>query len=509
MNLVIPNSHFVFNNDVPIPEFTIDDVVNVLKDLDVNKASPPSDISPFLLKNCRSVLASQLTFIFNRSVSSGTVPLQWKKANVVPIHKKGKRADVSNYRPVSLLPCASKVLERCLFNHLYSFIKRVLYNMQHGFMKNRSSTTQLLKCYDLIGRILDEGGQVDVIYLDFSKAFDSVSHSLFLFKLEHFYGISGSLLDWFKDYLSNRVQRVVVEGEESDWTPVTSGVPQGSILGPFLFLLFINDMPRSVSSAFTALFADDCKIFMPINSNRDSVLLQSDLNELLKWSTNWGMAFNPSKCKVLTITRSHSPVSFNYHLDGNVLERVCEFRDLGVVFNKNLSFTPHIECIVLKANRVSGIIKRTVGYSAPQYVKLRLFTTLVRPILENCSQVWSPSFKKDIYFIESTQRSMTKYVLNIFTDEMSYCHRLQALHILPLSYRREVADLMFVFKYLKGFINVDFTDEVSILNNTRTLRSSNTGLLLQNRIVRTETFKASFFFFKSHLSSMEYFTCFY
>ncbi|ELT88507.1 hypothetical protein CAPTEDRAFT_37685, partial [Capitella teleta] len=122
------------------------------------------------------------------------------------------------------------------------------------------------------------------------------------------------------------------------------------------------------------------------------------------------MAFNPSKCKVLTITKSHFPVSFIYDLDGNVLERVCEFRDLGVVVNKNLSFTLYIECIVLKANRVSGIIKRTFGYSVPQYVKLKLFTTLVRPILENCSQVWSPSFKKDIYFIESTQRSMTKYV---------------------------------------------------------------------------------------------------
>jgi hypothetical protein len=470
----------------------------VLKTLDVNKACPPSDISPFILKNCRSSLTPHLTFIFNQSISTGTVPIQWKKANVVPIFKKGDRSNVKNYRPVSLLPCASKVMERCLFNYLYPFIAPFLHDMQHGFMKHRSCTTQLLKCYHSIGRILDEGGQIDVIYLDFSKAFDSVPHNYLLFKLETLYGISGVVLDWFRNYLSDRVQRVVIEGEESAWAHVTSGVPQGSILGPLLFLLFINDMPRAVVSSFIALFADDSKVYMSINSHQDCELLQKDLNELLNWSKTWGMLFNPSKCKLLSITRSHTPVNFNYNLDGVILERVGQFKDLGVVFNHNLSFTSHIDSLIAKCNRVCGMIKRSVGYHAPQKVKLQLFKSLARPILEYSSQVWSPSTKRDINLIESVQRSMTKYICNDF-NEMSYSSRLNELHILPLSYRREFIDLMFIFKYFKGHINVDFSDEIKFLDNTRIPRSSNNGLLLFEHNVRTETFKSSFFNRVCHL----------
>lgn len=491
-DLTLPVCNNVFNNPIPIPEFHVDDVTHVLKDLDVNKAYPPSGISPFILKNCRNVLAQQLTFIFNQSISTGTVPTEWKTANVVPIFKKGDRSDVCNYRPVSLLSPVSKVMERCLFNHLYPFIEPLLHDMQHGFMKHRSCTTQLLKCYHSIGQTLDEGGQVDVIYLDFSKAFDSVPHSFLILKLKMYFGVSGVLLSWFKSYLSERHQRVVVEGEESDWSNVTSGVPQGSILGPLLFLLFINDMPNVVLSSSIALFADDSKVFKSVNCIRDCELLQSDLCELLTWSKKWGMVFNPSKCKVLSFTRSRNPFYFNYHLDGIILDRVGDFKDLGVVFNQNLSFSAHVESIVSKSNRVCGMIKRSIGYRAPQNVKLKLFKSLARPVLEYSSQVWSPVFKNDIHAIESVQRSMTKYICNDFI-ELSYSSRLKELHILPLSYRREVADLIFIFKYLKGAMNVDFNDEVRVLTNNRSLRSSSEGLLLRSLHVRTECFISSYF----------------
>lgn len=227
--------------------------------------------------------------------------------------------------------------------------------------------------------------RVDVIFLDFSKAFDCISHPLLLFKLQHHYGLTGPLLNWFSDYLCGCKQRVLIEGKASEWDDVKSGVPQGSILGPFLFLLFINDLPSSVHFSDVALFADDCKLFREILSVRDCELLQDDLDALHEWSRKWNMSFNPLKCKVLSISRSHNHINYDYNVDGTVLESVGDFKDIGVVFNKNLTFTDHIECIVTKAKRVCHMLKRSVGYRASRNVKLKLYQALVRPHVEYSS----------------------------------------------------------------------------------------------------------------------------
>ena len=264
-------------------------------------------------------------------------------------------------------------MERCLADYIFDCVSTRLHVLQHGFMKNRSSTTQLLKVYNTIGSVLDAGGQVDVIFLDFSKAFDSVSHACLLYKLQYVFGFDERLLKWFESYLSSRLQCVMIEGECSDWKPVTSGVPQGSILGPLMFLMFINDMPDVIVSSTVALFADDCKVFKVINHERDCVLLQNDLNKLYDWSEKWEMKFNASKCKIMRITRSNSPVEYNYYLDGTQLECVGNFKDLGVLFDATLSFKAHIHSVVTKANRLTGIIKRSIGFNAPSSVKLTLF----------------------------------------------------------------------------------------------------------------------------------------
>jgi len=364
-------------------------------------------------------------------------------------------------------------------------------------MKGKSCATQLLKVYHSIGAILDRGGQIDIIFLDFSKAFDCVDHALLLYKLKMCYGFTDAFVKLFESYLSDRSQCVLIEGEKSSFKPVSSGVPQGSNLGPMLFLLFINDMPEAIENSTVALFADDSKVFKEIKSRNDCLLLQKDLEALHQWSVKWKMNFNPSKCKVLTISRSHAPVSFNYHLDGSILEHVGNFKDLGVVLDSSLSFKSHITALVSKSNRMNGIIKRSVGFKAPRNVKLQLFKTLVRPITEYSSQVWSPSMKNEIILIENVQRSMTRFICG--EPDLSYSERCQNLELLPLSFRREIADLIFCFKCLHGFMAVDFSNELHILSSNVCLRSSHNGLLLKETKTRTEHFKSMYFNRLPHL----------
>lgn len=474
---------------LPVPVFTIEEVIKVLSHLDVNSATGPSDISPIVLKRCCHALAPSLTIMFNVSIQAGCTPSDWKRANVVPIHKKGVKENVSNYRPISLLCVASKVMERCVFNHLYPLVESSLHPLQHGFTKGRSCATQLLKVYHQIGSVLDKGGQVDVLFLDFAKAFDCISHPLLLYKLRTFYGINDQLLSWISNYLSDRSQKVVIENSSSSSLPVLSGVPQGSILGPLLFLLFINDLPSVTSSSTTALFADDSKCFMEIRSIDDCILLQNDLDSMLSWSNDWQMVFNPDKCKILSVTRSKNPQVFNYNINGSPLEHVGFFKDLGVFIDSTLSFSTHIDQLVSKCNRVCGLVKRSVGFRAPANVKIRLYKALCLSILDYCSPVWSPQVKLYIKKVEAVQRSMSKFLLNNF--DISYSQRCNDLRILPLSFRREINDLLFIFKCMYGNFNVDF-NEFCVREPSTNLRSSN-GILLSLNLVRTETFMHSYF----------------
>ena len=230
------------------------------------------------------------------------VPLDWKIANIVPIFKKGDVNDVVNYRPVSLLSLISKVLERIVFAEVISFVKDSLYDLQHGFRTNRSCVTQLLQVLHDVGSALDTGKEIDLIYLDFAKAFDSVPHHKLVGKLQR-YSISGSLLRWFSDYLSNRTQCVVVEGSNSSYLNVTSGVPQGSVIGPLLFILYVNDLPEVTHHTTIPLFADDSKCYRSIQSQSDRDLIQHNLDRMSVWSLCSEVKFNVTKSFVLRVCR--------------------------------------------------------------------------------------------------------------------------------------------------------------------------------------------------------------
>ena len=276
-------------------------ILKQLKNLNPNKASGPDSIKPKVLKELAEGIAPILTIIFRRSLETGEVPSDWRKAIVSPVFKKGERYKAENYRPISLTCICCKFMEHIITSHIMKHADKhnILYPLQHGFRSKRSCESQLIEFVDDITRNMSEGKQTDILVMDFSKAFDKVSHSLLVHKLDH-YGIRGDLNRWVLNFLSHRQQAVVVDGESSKFIDVESGVPQGSVLGPALFLFYINDMPDGIKST-VRLFADDTIAYLTISSDKDTQDLQKDLDKLAAWESTWKMSFHPDKCNVLTI----------------------------------------------------------------------------------------------------------------------------------------------------------------------------------------------------------------
>ena len=311
----------------------------ILDNIDTNKATGPDDISGRILRECSKEIAPSSTCLFNMSLSLGKMPENWKLANITPVLKKGDKGQCENYRPISLLCMVSKVFEHVIMNQIKNEITPLITPFQYGFLNGKSTETQLLHVYSFINDILDISGRVDIIYLDFTKAFDSVPHHFPLHKLKSF-GINGVLYEWFCSYLTGRKQCVIIEGDLSDWCDVASGVPQGSILGPLLFLMYINDMVEELSeSTNIALFADDAKIYSKIKSSNDHQALQRNLSKLEDWSNLWKLKFNSNKCKVLRRVLKHDSV---YRMNDEILENVTSFNDLGVLIIKDLDWQAHI-----------------------------------------------------------------------------------------------------------------------------------------------------------------------
>ena len=305
--------------------------------------------------------------------------------------------------------------------------------------------------------ILDDGDGIDVAYLDFRKAFDLVSHEHLIYKLSK-YGIKGKILGWIKDFLNDRTQRVVIRGTASSTRIVTSGVPQGSILGPILFLIFINDLPLEVLSRLS-LFADDSKLFSRIINNRNkkvkygdngSKMLQKDLDTVLEWANKWKMEFNVDKCKIMHLGNSNPKNSYN--MGGRTLEETSEERDLGVLIDNKLDFGKHIKTIVGKANRVLGMIR--VSFECINIPMMyNLYTSLVRPLLEYCVQVWSPYKRKDIILLERVQRRATKMIPKL--KNLPYDERLKKMKLPRLYDRRVRGDMIETHKIMSGIEKLD------------------------------------------------------
>ena len=345
----------------------------------------------------------------------------------------------------------------------------IITRLQHGFQAGLSCSTQLLTVVHDWASVLNTHGQVDVIFLDFAKAFDSVPHQRLLAKAK-FYGIRGKLLLWLTHFLTNRRQRVVVNGVSSDWSPVLSGVPQGTVLGPILFLLFINDLPNGITS-HVKLFADDSVLYRPITSTDDHHALQEDLYYLERWADKWQMKFAPKKCYVMTITLKREKSQFPYSLCGSTLEGVGLQKYLGIYITSTLNWSKQADEVKKKANAVLGILQRNLSSCAPS-VKEQAYMALVRPLVEYGTVAWSPYTKKDTQKVESVQRRAARFVCNNYDRHSSVSNMLSDLGWQSLEFRRSVCDAVMFYKINFGLVKVDFPADVRLRHSGYSTRSS-------------------------------------
>ena len=387
--------------------FTIEELIECIGQLREQSAPGPDGIHPKVIKECVESFALPLWIIFQKSFEEGFLPRDWKDAVITPIFKKGSKVDPLNYRPVSLTSVPCKLMEKIITRKVKQHLEEndILSQEQHGFRSKRSCLTQLLEYFWELENEHDKRNQIDVIYLDCKKAFDSVPHERLKQKLEAV-GIRGNLLKWISCFLDDRRQRVSVKGSLSDWLPVLSGVPQGSVIGPVLFLVYINDLLDEIVSK-GKLFADDAKIFRPIKDAQDIEILQNDLLKLQNWSEKWLLQFNENKCKVMHV--GAQDVDYQYMMNETALERTVKEKDLGVYVTPDLKSTVHIAIVAARANAVLGQIKNAFTYMDKEMF-LALYLTMVRPIMEYAVQAWAPKFIKDSDKLEKVQRRATKLV---------------------------------------------------------------------------------------------------
>ena len=433
-------------------------VHNVLCNIKTNKAQGPDNIHGKILKECASSLAYPLSIIFNTCFTVGELPQEWKIANIVPIHKKGCKTDVENYRPISLTSLIMKSFERLIRDELYKQCEHLIDGRQHGFLPKRSCTTQMVDYCDSLALSLHNNVDTDVIYFDYAKAFDTVNHDILLKKLKNNFNIDGKLLKFLVCYLKGRKQRVVLGNCQSNLCDVSSGVPQGSILEPLLFVLFINDLPSGLSSGTNlAMYADDTKIWRNIHTITDSYILQHDIDYMLNWASLNKMNFHPNKCKVLQVSLRHFnyfstalPFStFFYTLGECILDFVSSEKDLGVSVTKNLNWSEHCSNIYTKASQMFGLTKRTAHFINNSRQRRALYLSMIRSQLEHCSVVWRPPQKTIMDKFEGLQKRCIKWILNEeffhYTNQL-YFHKCKNLDILPIRFRFDLSDLVLFHK---------------------------------------------------------------
>ncbi len=434
-------------NDINI---SLDNVKIELEKIDISKSQGPDSVHPKLLKSLsgNNHFVNAVFELFEVCATSCKIPLQWKTAYVTALYKKGSRKEALNYRPVSLTCILCKIYEKLVRRHILNHIENSVSVNQHGFVERKSCLSNLLETVETMLGLLEDGAPVDVFYFDFCKAFDSVPHYRLLTKMQSM-GINGKTLDVIADFLSGRTLQTSVGGSLSSPRYVRSGVPQGSVLGPLLFVIFINDLPDNIKFGFAKLFADDLKVVV---NPRDKTAVSNMINALEEWEQMWLLRFNPQKCKVMHLQHNDNPLNV-YSFNDVILETIEEEKDLGVLTSSSLNWTEQIKACISKANKMIAWVTRNL-ILRDKRVMINVYKTIIRPHLEYCTQLWSPPAQHGnwtmIIELENVQRRFTRLIDDIGT--LPYSERLESLDLTTLAERRIRGDLIETFKIVNGLV---------------------------------------------------------
>ena len=455
---ILPNKLTYFTNkQLNTATFEADKILSIIRSLDINKAHGCDDISVRMIKICDKSIINPLTNIFNTAQEFETFPSSWKRGNILPCYKKGDKSLVNNYRPVSLLPIFGKILEKCIYDNLYSFFEdnKLFTNCQSGFRKGDSCISQLLAIVHEISRNFDANPSIDTrgIFLDISKAFDRVWHEGLIYKLQT-YGITGPLLGLIKDFLSDRLQRVTINGQTSSWEKVLAGVPQGSILGPLLFLIYVNDLPSGIKSN-VKIFADDTSLFSKVtNFATSATMLNSDMVTVSNWAKKWKMSFNPDPTKQAVevyfsrkkLANAPPPVIFN-----DIAVPVEPYqKHLGMFLDNRLTFSQHVNEKISKVNKIIGVILR-LRNSLPRHSLLTIYKAFARPHLDYGDIIYDdPTNNSFISRLESIQYNAALAITGCIRGTSR--DKLYAeIGLESLADRRHCRKVCFFFKIVNGF----------------------------------------------------------
>ena len=423
-----------------------EEVRKILLGLNIYKASGYDNISNRILKWTANSIANPLSNLFNQSFSHGIYPDIWKKANVSPIFKLNDKQDKNNYRPISLLPNLGKIQERVAFKHIYSFCMEhnILIWRNSGYKPLDSSINQMIFITHQIYKALENGDDVCFVSLDASAAFDRVWQKGLLYKLRCI-GIAGPLYLWLESYLTNRLQRVTIKGQSSEWTTIPAGVPQGSILGPLLFLIYTNDIINNIDCEMF-LYADDTSILEVIT---DPLLsfdrINSDLNKLQSWSRQWLVNFNPDKTKFIVFSKKLNDVDYpDLFINDRKIKRVSHLKQLGINLNKSLTWELHIKENCKKAmNRLTALKK--IGSKLTKKSRLTIYISFIRPVLEYGFQLYDNCTKALSDTLEHVQRESLLFITGAY-KKTSHKELLQEVGVAPLEKRRKCQKILFMYK---------------------------------------------------------------
>lgn len=454
-NQHIENVNEFFDSNEDLPDTWINDIIFTEKDIETaiseikpNAACGDDGFSALLLKNCRKELSVPLKIIWRKSMDTSEIPITLKTSKITPIHKGGLKSVAANYRPVALTSHLIKCFEKVMRNAIIKYLEenRLMNKNQHGFRRFRSCLSQLLDHYDLLLEILQSKKNADIVYLDFRKAFDVVDHHILLRKMKSL-GINGKIGKWVHQFLTNRSQYVTVTGAKSKTEPVISGVPQGSVLGPVLFLIMIGDIDEGLIECIIRTFADDTKVIQEISSPEDQTKLQNSLNKIYQWAEKNNMKFNDTKFNLMRYGINEIIQDNEYKTpSGETIKEETTVKDLGVLMTNDLTFSEHIDSASSKCRKLMYWLLRTFKTREATPL-LKLYKAMIIPRLDYCSQLWLPYKQQELKTMESIQRTYTSRITDF--KDFDYWTRLKHLKLYSVQRRHERYSIIYAYKVLE------------------------------------------------------------